>query len=337
MRILVTGATGRIGARLTQALVREGHTVRVLASADHPRAHLIAGPQVEFSPGRLEDVKAVYAAAKGVDAVYHLAAGLGSRGASEEQIFDLGLRGTFNILLAVRDVAPGCRRFAYASSDAVHWKDLHTGACYLPIDEAHPRLAGSLYGAVKIGCEELCLQFMRSYGIPVTILRFGATTEPPELLDPGSRFAHWIHLQSALRFYGRLQQPGDAQAETLRILKELDRGDECLLIEQEMDGTPEVRQWGDARDVAEGCVLALENPAAVGETFLLGGVAPFRTDELITHLASRLGRPYVSARLPTTRRPWYISSAKARGILGYRPRHSIFDMADEALAGRVSS
>ena len=93
----------------------------------------------------------------------------------------------------------------------------------------------------------------------------------------------------------------------------------------------------DARDVAEGCVLALENPAAVGETFLLGGVAPFRTDELITYLASRLGRPCVSAKLPTTRRPWYISSAKARGILGYRPQHSIFDMADEAIASMASA
>ena len=337
MHILVTGATGRIGARLTHALVREGHTVRALASADHPRAHLIAGPQVEFAPGRLEDAEAIYAAVKGVDAVYHLAAGLGSRGANEEQIFDLGLRGTFNMLRAVRDVAPNCRRFAYASSDAVHWQDLTTGACYLPIDEAHPRLAGSVYGAVKIGCEELCLQFMRSYGIPVTILRFGATTEPPELVDLTSRFAHWIHLQSAIRFYGRLGQPTGAQAETLRILRELDDGADNLLIEAEMDGTTEVRQWGDARDVAEGCVLALENPAAVGETFLLGGVAPFRTNELIAYMADGLNRPYVIAKLPTSRRPWYISSAKARGILGYQPRHSIFDMVDEAIAGMASA
>ena len=333
MRILVTGATGRIGVRLTQALVREGHTVRAFAAPDHPRAHLIAGPKVEFSLGRLENVESVYVAVKDVDAVYHLAAGLGSRGASEEQIFDLGLRGTFNMLRAVRDVAPGCRRFAYASSDAVHWQDLSTGACYLPIDEAHPRLAGSVYGAVKIGCEELCLQFMRSYGIPVTILRFGATTEPPELVDESSRFAHWIHLQSAIRFYDRLTAPSPAQAETLRILHELDDGTPALLIETDLDGTPEVRQWGDARDVAEGCVLALGNAAAVGETFLLGGVAPFTTDELMTYMAERLKRPAVRAALPTARQPWYISSAKAKGILGYQPRHGIFDMVDEAVAG----
>jgi len=333
MLILVTGATGRIGARLTQALVREGHTVRAFAAPDHPRAHLIAGPNVEFAPGRLENVESVYAAAKRVDAVYHLAAGLSSRGASEEQIFDLGLRGTFNILRAVRDVAPNCRRFAYASSDAVHWSDLDTPACYLPIDESHPRLAGSVYGAVKIGCEEFCLQFMRSYGIPVTILRFGATTEPPELIDPASRFAQWIFLRSAIRQFEHIHEPGPAQVESLNILRGLDDGAEGLLIAYEMDGTPEVRQWGDARDVAGGCALALENPSAVGETFLLGGVAPFRADELITYIASGLALPYVTARLPTTRRPWYISSAKAKGILGYRPRYTVFDMVDEAMAG----
>ena len=40
------------------------------------------------------------------------------------------------------------------------------------------------------------------------------------------------------------------------------------------------------------------------------------------------------AILQTSMRPgttWYISSAKARGLLGYAPRHSIFDMVDEAL------
>ena len=133
----------------------------------------------------------------------------GPRGASEEQIFDLGLRGTFNVLRAVRDVAPGLPAFRLRPAATPYTgKTCTPGPAICPSTKPIPGLAGSLYGAVKIGCEELCLQFMRSYGIPVTILRFGATTEPPELLDPGSRFAHWIHLQSAIRFYGRLQPPG---------------------------------------------------------------------------------------------------------------------------------
>jgi len=48
-------------------------------------------------------------------------------------------------------------RLAYASSDAVYHDG--SGACYQPIDEAHPRLAASIYVAIKIGAEERCLTF----------------------------------------------------------------------------------------------------------------------------------------------------------------------------------
>ena len=85
----------------------------------------------------------------------------------------------------------------------------------------------------------------------------------------------------------------------------------------EMDGKPEVRQWADARDLADGCVRALQTPAAAGETFNLGGAAPFTSEEQVCHMAERLGLPYVTACLPISRKPWYISSAKARGLLGY--------------------
>ena len=58
------------------------------------------------------------------------------------------LRGTFNLLAVVRQHAPGLRRFAYASSDAVYWRGADTPACYFPVDESHPRLPGTVYGAL---------------------------------------------------------------------------------------------------------------------------------------------------------------------------------------------
>jgi UDP-glucose 4-epimerase len=332
MLILVTGATGRIGHQITRALVKRGHHVRALAGEDHPRAGLIAGPQVEFCPGRILDVEAVNAAARGVDAVFHLAAGLGSRGNTEEEIFDMGLRGTFNLLRAVRDYAPNLQRFLYASSDAVYWSASSLAACYLPIDEAHPKVAGSVYGGVKIGCEEMCLTFMRAFGVPVTNLRFGATANAAEVVSPTSRFSLWLFLQPAIKPLAARTNLSPEEAESLAILRGLDDGTEKLMIQARVDGTPEVRMWGDARDVAEGCVLAMESPAALGETFNLGGKAPFTTEEQITYLSRKTGIPYVTARIPIVRSPWYISSAKARGLIGYEPRYSIFDMMDEGLS-----
>ena len=100
---------------------------------------------------------------------------------------------------------------------------------------------------------------------------------------------------------------------------------------------PEVRQWGDARDVADGCLRTLDNPAANGEIFNLGGAEPFTTLELANHISARTGMPSILVPVPTARPPWCLSSAKAERLLGYRPRHSVFAMVDEALESRSSS
>lgn len=330
MLVLVTGATGRIGAHLTRALVQAGHTVRALALPDDPRASLIQGPNVEFIYGRLQDAAILNQAARDVDAVYHLAGALTSRGNTDEEFFEFNLRGTYDLLQAVRKHAPRVRRFAYASSDAVY----HNGvaACYLPVDESHPRLASSVYGASKIGAEEMCQTFWRAFGIPATILRFGATADAEELVDPHSVFARWLFLGEAIRFLAGLPERSAAQEASLAVLRGLDTGGEQLVIMADRDGNPEVRGWGDARDVADGCLRVLEPKAADGAAFNLGGVAPFAADALAKHIADRLGLPCVTARLPAARAPWYVSSAKARALIGYKPRYSVFDMVDEAAA-----
>ena len=114
-------------------------------------------------------------------------------------------------------------------------------------------------------------------------------------------------------------------------MRKLDDGADHLVIFADAQGRPEVRQWGDARDVARGCARVLDAPNTVGEVFNLGGVAPFAADALAHHLSERVGLTCVTARLPIARAPWYISSAKARGVLGYAPEHTVFGMVDAAV------
>ena len=338
MHVLVTGAAGRIGVHLTRALVGEGHTVRAFVLDGDPRASLIFGDNVELCHGRLEDTDSLRAAVLGVDAVYHLAGALTSRGNSDEEFFSLNLRGTYDLLIAVRDHAPKVRRFAYASSDAVYAGGPHHPPPYFPIDEGHPRRPATIYGASKVGAEELCFTFQRAYGIPVTVLRFGATADAEELLTPQSVFARWIFVRSAIDFLASQERLSAPQQETLDILRGCDDGTQVQLVAQTNSaGAPEIVTWGDARDVAQGCLLTLDARQADGEAFNLAGPAPFATTELIRHIADRTGYPFVLAKTPTARTPWQLGSAKARGMLGYNPRRTVFDMVDEVTGFRDGS
>jgi UDP-glucose 4-epimerase len=234
--------------------------------------------------------------------------------------------------MAARAAGHKLQRFVYASSDAVYMPALGAGVSYLPIDESHPRLAASVYGASKLAAEDLCFSFWRASGLPVTVLRFGATADADELTTPNSVFARWLFVREAAAHLARSGSQDVDVARSVEILRRLDDGQDHALVFADAEGRPEIRQWADARDVADGCVRVLEVPAAIGDAFNLGGAAPFAADELGIHLAERLGMTCVTARLPIARLPWYISSAKARGILGYAPRHTVFSMVDEATA-----
>ena len=328
MRILVTGATGRIGTHLVQELLRAGHTIRALVMPDD------ASPipdSVEAVTGKLSDTAALVAAADRVDAVFHLAGALTSRGHTEADFVESNLRGTFNLLTAVREKARDLRRFIFASSDAVYFQGQNQDARFLPVDEIHPKLAGSVYGATKIGAEEMCWAFHRSCSMPVSVLRFGATADAGELIDPTSVFARWLFLKAMIDSIA--SDTSIARRESLKILQSLDDGEDRLIVVADVDGNPEIRQWADARDIARGCLLALESTEAVGETCNLGGADAFSTAEFVPFLADCLKVPAVKACLPIARRPWYLSSEKARHILGYKPEHSVYDMVKEAIQG----
>jgi len=294
------------------------------------RAHNIAGPAVELVFGRLEDASALSAAVRDVEAVYHLGGALTSRGNTDQEFFDLNVRSTFTLLMAARENTR-LRHFVYASSDAVYLPSVGAGACYLPVDEQHPRLAGTVYGASKIAAEDLCFSFWRGFGVPITILRFGATADADELIDPTSVFARWLYLRAAIAHLHSMSDSSAKLASAIQVLRDLDDGADHVVVFANPAGDPEIRQWGDARDVAQGCARVLEVPGAIGEVFNLGGVAPFSADELARYLSDHVGLSCVTALLPTARAAWFVSSAKARGVLGYTPHWTVFGMVDSAV------
>jgi nucleoside-diphosphate-sugar epimerase len=160
-RVLVTGATGFIGGRLVERLVREeGASVRALVRnfANAPR---IARFAIEMVPGDLLAPESLDRAAAGCDIVFHCAYGaLGSD--AERRV--VNVQGTERLLAAA--LAHGCRRFVHVSTMSVYGDPPHGD-----IDETAPRrYTGSAYGDSKIDAENAALGFCDK-GLSVSVVQ----------------------------------------------------------------------------------------------------------------------------------------------------------------------
>ncbi len=332
MDILITGAGGRIGSRLARITAAEGHRVRAFGlPGDVGLARLADEVAVEVVAGDLTDRGSLLAAVDGVDVICHLAAALTTHEVDDDAFVSVNLIGTYNLLSAAKEAAPDLRRFVYTSSDAVYWPALRNEPLYLPIDESHPLLAGSVYGATKVGAEAMCAAFWRTYGIPYVVMRPTATASPSELIDPSSPFGRRWFLRAAVDRLAQKVVRTEAEQELHGLLGVHDDGsDKLFVLIDPDDATSSLSMLTHPRDVAVAMRAMIDVPEAVGEAFNIGPEAPHSERELVRALAEVLGLPMVEVAFSGLRPSWYVTSAKARAVLGYRPRYTIFDMVAEA-------
>ncbi len=169
--VLVTGATGFIGARLAQRLVERGDRVACLVrpTSDTSRLERLG---VECRVGSLGDEASLSAALEGVDAVYHLA-GL-VHATRLEEFLEVNADGAERLCraAAVQSTPP---TVLLVSSLAATGPSLPGQ----PHNEATPPSPVSFYGQSKLAGEHACRRLASR--VPLSILR------PPVVFGPGDR------------------------------------------------------------------------------------------------------------------------------------------------------
>jgi UDP-glucose 4-epimerase len=120
------------------------------------------------------------------------------------------------------------------------------------------------------------------------------------------------------------------------LLTPLMADDEPLLLSFDQNGQPHTQELIDVRDIVAGLLLIHDNPAAIGETFNLAPASPVSLAEFIPYLAKATGRRVVEAKIPVELGRTHGSNAKARALLGFAPKYSLFDMVDEAVASAMA-
>ena len=180
-RILVTGASGCIGAATVRTLLDRGADAVVAASASgapgalHLWGDAAADRRVRLVRVDVGDAASTEALVLATEptAIVHLAA-LQSPACDADP--EAGLRvdvgGTLHVLRAA-ERSPGVRRLVFASSAAVYGvRSRYPGAT---VRESDPLLPPNLYGVWKLASEQLARQFAERTGIPTVCLRLNTT------------------------------------------------------------------------------------------------------------------------------------------------------------------
>ena len=164
MKLLLTGATGRVGSHLLPRLVAQGHDVRAVARSE-VAAERVKAAGAEPVLADLLDPDGYRAALDGRDAVVHLAAVL--RSTDDDEIRRANLEATRRLAGAAIDA--GVARFVFTSTNLVYPGGLGRPAS--EDDEPAPPAAWGAYPASKAEAERALLALHRDRGLGLRIVR----------------------------------------------------------------------------------------------------------------------------------------------------------------------
>ncbi|MBI3423762.1 MAG: NAD-dependent epimerase/dehydratase family protein [Acidobacteria bacterium] len=291
-RVLVTGATGFIGANLVRALLQSNAEIHVIARAGADRWRLaeIAAQLIWHAAdltARAPLARAVAAAQP--DFIFHSAAFGGHSTTAAQRAAALGdtVAGTANLLEALAPLP--YRRLVHLGSS------LEYGPKAQPLREDDLLTPNTFRGATKAAAALLCLQAARAEQKPIVVLR------------PFSVYGPW-------EAHGRLLPT---------LMLALLRGGELPLTEAGI-----YRDFIFVEDVVEACLRAAATDGVVGEIINAGSGEQYSNEEVVALAQEVAGirlkvTPGTFPRRPSDTAHWVADIGKAQRLLDWQPRHDL--------------
>ncbi len=308
--VLVTGASGKLGVPLCEALVHTGYKVQALC---HRRPVGVSGVGEVY--GDIADAELIDTLVETTDAVIHLATCKEDR----EGLIRVSMKGTFNLLdAAMRTNAP--QRMILASGDAVN--GIYFQPQPVPIREDMPPEAyPGYYPLSKVLEEAMWHQYYCQAGLPTVCLRMSWIHAEDDILN---------HLTVAGECFGI---PVWQELMTDQQRADFSDGRDAAVALLHPDGSRVRRHIVAVKDCVDSFLLALERDEIEGETFMIAMADPFNYVDAAHYAARRLGIDVLELTDPVGH-DFCIDTTKARFALGYRPKYDIRRLIDQAVEFR---
>lgn len=343
--VLVTGGAGFIGSHIVDALVEQGHKVRILDSLVEQvhdgsmPAHL--NSEAEFIKGDVCDAAAVQMALDGIDVVYHQAAEVGV-GQSMYEIVRYVKANDLGTAVVLEEMIKRPSQFkklvvassmsiygegAYACEScnaaahpflrtneqlAAHDWELKCNKCgneLKPIGtyEEKPLFPTSVYAVSKQDQEQYCLAVGRAYQIPTVAFRY-------------------------FNVYGPRQALSNPYTGICAIFSARLMNDQAPIVFEDGEQT---RDFVNVKDIARANLIALETDGGDYQSFNIGTGRATSVKQIAELLAKGLGKSITPDIVGKYRegdiRHCVADISKAKQMLGYEPQVTLEDGLAELL------
>ncbi len=298
--VLVTGGAGFMPSHLVDVLVDRGNKVVILDNfvkgTDENIARHLNSDTVKIVRKSIMDVDAVKEAMEGVDVVIHCAT-LGLRESIHDPmiVHEVNTTGTLNLLQEANAEGSTVNRFIYISSS-----EALGSAEEVPMPENHPYLPMTVYGASKAAAELYTMAYLRTYDMPVMVIR------PFNMYGPRGNYKG-VHGEVIPRF----------------ILRAL-AGKSPVVMG---DGSV-TRDFSFVTDIAAGIVDAAQYDELIGDTIQIASGQETSIKEIAEAVLVATGQTDLQIEYVPEDRPGDVlrhcaSIEKAQKLFNYKPQHTL--------------